>query len=124
MFPEIAIPRLPFMGAMRCGCRSLANAEALLRQEGMTMRRLGAALVVRFPMSLAPRMAVRRECRRSALAKLKRAAMEDEEWSGALMSDRDPKPWQDQLFETLKGADIRQVGYVPDAGQLAPDRAL
>jgi len=31
-------------------------------------------------------------------------------------SDRDPKPWQDQLFETLKGADIRQVGYVPDAG--------
>ena len=31
-------------------------------------------------------------------------------------SDREPKPWQDQLFETLKGADIRQVGYVPDAG--------
>jgi sulfopyruvate decarboxylase alpha subunit len=40
------------------------------------------------------------------------------ETSGARaeMSDRDPKPWQDQLFETLKGADIRQVGYVPDAG--------
>jgi sulfopyruvate decarboxylase alpha subunit len=31
-------------------------------------------------------------------------------------SDREPKPWQDQLFETLKRADIRQVGYVPDAG--------
>ena len=31
-------------------------------------------------------------------------------------SDREPKPWQDQLFEVLKGADIRQVGYVPDAG--------
>src|SRR5215203_6893866 len=31
-------------------------------------------------------------------------------------SDREPKPWQDQLFELLKGADIRQVGYVPDAG--------
>jgi sulfopyruvate decarboxylase alpha subunit len=31
-------------------------------------------------------------------------------------SDREPKPWQDQLFETLKGADIRQIGYVPDAG--------
>ena len=31
-------------------------------------------------------------------------------------SDRTPQPWQDQLFETLKGADIRQVGYVPDAG--------
>jgi sulfopyruvate decarboxylase alpha subunit len=24
--------------------------------------------------------------------------------------------WPDQLFETLKRADIRQVGYVPDAG--------
>src|SRR6185295_11123030 len=32
------------------------------------------------------------------------------------MSDRDPKPWQDQLFDLLRGADIRQVGYVPDAG--------
>ena len=31
-------------------------------------------------------------------------------------SDREPKPWQDQLFDVLKGADIRQVGYVPDAG--------
>jgi sulfopyruvate decarboxylase alpha subunit len=31
-------------------------------------------------------------------------------------SDREPKPWQDQLFELLKGADIKQVGYVPDAG--------
>ena len=31
-------------------------------------------------------------------------------------SDREPQPWQDQLFEALKGADIRQVGYVPDAG--------
>ena len=31
-------------------------------------------------------------------------------------SDREPQPWQDQLFEVLKGADIRQVGYVPDAG--------
>jgi sulfopyruvate decarboxylase alpha subunit len=24
--------------------------------------------------------------------------------------------WPDQLFDVLKGADIRQVGYVPDAG--------
>ena len=31
-------------------------------------------------------------------------------------SDREPQPWQDQLFDVLKGADIRQVGYVPDAG--------
>ena len=28
----------------------------------------------------------------------------------------EPKPWQDQLFDVLKRADIRQVGYVPDAG--------
>jgi sulfopyruvate decarboxylase alpha subunit len=25
-------------------------------------------------------------------------------------------PWQDRLFDALKRADIRQVGYVPDAG--------
>ena len=24
--------------------------------------------------------------------------------------------WPDQLFDVLKGAEIRQVGYVPDAG--------
>jgi sulfopyruvate decarboxylase alpha subunit len=28
----------------------------------------------------------------------------------------EPAAWQDQLFEVLKRADIRQVGYVPDAG--------
>ena len=27
-----------------------------------------------------------------------------------------PPAWPDQLFDTLKRADIRQVGYVPDAG--------
>ena len=31
-------------------------------------------------------------------------------------SDLEVKPWQDQLFELIKGADIRQVCYVPDAG--------
>src|SRR5258707_8813819 len=62
-------------------------------------------------------MAVRRECRRSALAKLKRAGY-GITMEGPLTetSDREPKPWQDQLFDVLKGADIRQVGYVPDAG--------
>ena len=25
--------------------------------------------------------------------------------------------WPDKLFDVLKRADIRQVGYVPDAGQ-------
>jgi len=31
-------------------------------------------------------------------------------------ADTEPKAWQDQLFDVLKRADIRQVGYVPDAG--------
>jgi sulfopyruvate decarboxylase alpha subunit len=33
-----------------------------------------------------------------------------------LAADTEPKAWQDQLFDALKCADIRQVGYVPDAG--------
>jgi hypothetical protein len=52
MFAEIAIPRLPFIGAYAVRVQSLATAEALLRQEGMTTRRLGAALVVPFPQEL------------------------------------------------------------------------
>ena len=31
-------------------------------------------------------------------------------------ADIEPQAWQDQLFDVLKRADIRQVGYVPDAG--------
>jgi sulfopyruvate decarboxylase alpha subunit len=31
-------------------------------------------------------------------------------------ADITPKAWQDQLFDVLKRANIRQVGYVPDAG--------
>ena len=49
MVPEIAIPRLPFMGAYALRVRSLTAVESLLRQERMAMRRLGAALVVPFP---------------------------------------------------------------------------
>jgi hypothetical protein len=52
MFPEIAIPRLPFIGAYAVRVQSLASAEALLHQERMTTRRLGAALVVLFPQEL------------------------------------------------------------------------
>ena len=29
---------------------------------------------------------------------------------------RDVEDWPDQLYQTLKGAGVRQVGYVPDAG--------
>jgi hypothetical protein len=52
MFAEIAIPPLPFIGAYAVRVQSIATAEALLRQEGMTARRLGAALVVPFPQEL------------------------------------------------------------------------
>jgi sulfopyruvate decarboxylase alpha subunit len=34
----------------------------------------------------------------------------------SVTADIAPKSWQDQLFEVLKRADVRQVGYVPDAG--------
>jgi hypothetical protein len=52
MFPEIAIPRLPFIGAYAVQVQSPATAEALLRQQGLAMRRLDAALVVPFPADL------------------------------------------------------------------------
>jgi hypothetical protein len=52
MFPEIAIPRLPFMGAYALRVQSLAAAEALLRREGLAVRRIGAALSLPFPEEL------------------------------------------------------------------------
>lgn len=52
MFSEIAIPRLPFIGAYAVRVQSLAAAEALFRQERMTLRRLDSALVVPFPQEL------------------------------------------------------------------------
>jgi len=52
MFPEIAIPRLPFLGAYAIKVGSVATAEALLRQNQLQVRRLGKALVVPFPTEL------------------------------------------------------------------------
>jgi hypothetical protein len=52
MFPEIAVPRLPFLGAYAVRVRSLPAVENLLRQERLVARRLGAALVVPFPEDL------------------------------------------------------------------------
>jgi hypothetical protein len=49
MLPEIAIPRLPFLGAYAVQVQSIAAAEALLHREGMPMRRIARALVVPFP---------------------------------------------------------------------------
>ena len=62
-------------------------------------------------------MGVRRKWRRSALAKLEPARYgKDRELPLNVTADLEPKAWQDQLFDVLKRADIRQVGYVPDAG--------
>jgi hypothetical protein len=52
MLPDIAIPRLPFMGAYGLIVRSLTQADAILRQGGLQPRRMGAALVVPFPTAL------------------------------------------------------------------------
>lgn len=52
MFPEIAVPRLPFMGVYAVRVQSLAAVEAVVRRAGVRMRRLGAALVVPFPEEL------------------------------------------------------------------------
>ena len=49
LLPEIVVPSLPFMGAYALRVQSLAAVESLLRQERLTARRLGAALVVPFP---------------------------------------------------------------------------
>ena len=82
MFAEIAIPRLPFIGAYALRVQSLATVEALLQQErhadAPAGRGAGRAVPRR---AWRRRMAVRRECRRSALAKLKRARYGNGEWS-------------------------------------------
>ena len=52
MFPELAVPRLPFIGAYAIQVRSLAALDELLKQEALTIRRIKSALVVRFPQEL------------------------------------------------------------------------
>ena len=52
MFPEISVPRLPCIGAYAIRVRSLRAVEDLLRQERLSLRRAGAALVVPFPEEL------------------------------------------------------------------------
>jgi Glyoxalase-like domain len=49
MFPDIAVPRLPFLGAYAVRVASLQAVETLLRQAQLPARRFGAALVVPFP---------------------------------------------------------------------------
>jgi len=52
LLPEMIIPRLPFMGAYGVVVRSLDAAEAVLRSGGLAPRRVGGAMVVRFPAEL------------------------------------------------------------------------
>jgi Glyoxalase-like domain len=52
MFPEVTVPALPFMGVYAVRVQSLTTVEDVLRQERMSMRRIGAALCVPFPEAL------------------------------------------------------------------------
>jgi hypothetical protein len=52
MFPEIPVPRLPFIGAYAVQVRSLSACENLMSQAGLKMRRVGQALVAPFPEEL------------------------------------------------------------------------
>jgi hypothetical protein len=49
MFPEVSMPRLPFVGAYGVRAQSLSAIERLLRQERLPARGLGKALVAPFP---------------------------------------------------------------------------
>jgi hypothetical protein len=52
IFPEVPVPRLPFIGAYAIQVRSLAVVEELLDKEALTLRRTGSALIVPFPAAL------------------------------------------------------------------------
>lgn len=49
LLPEIAVPRLPFIGAYAVRVGSLAAVEALFKRQALPMRRLGNALAAPFP---------------------------------------------------------------------------
>jgi hypothetical protein len=51
-FPEIAVPRQPFIGAYAVRVGSLSALPALFQQGGVSFRRLGAVLVAPFPADL------------------------------------------------------------------------
>jgi hypothetical protein len=52
IFPDIAVPRLPFIGAYALKVVSLAAVAALLQGQRLDVRRVDAALVVPFPAEL------------------------------------------------------------------------
>ena len=47
--PDIAVPRLPFIGAYAVQVRSLSTCENLMKQAGIKARRHSSALIVPFP---------------------------------------------------------------------------
>lgn len=52
LFPDVPIPRLPFIGSYAVQVASLAKLEAILRESGVETRKSGAALFVPFPEAL------------------------------------------------------------------------
>ena len=52
LVPEVAVPRLPFMGAYALQVASLRDAEELMDGAGLNPRRTGKSLVVPFPPEL------------------------------------------------------------------------
>ncbi|HEY1545113.1 MAG TPA: VOC family protein [Xanthobacteraceae bacterium] len=61
-FPEVAIPRLPFVGACTIGVSRLATTEDALRLGAITARRVGGQIVARFPDELGTGVWVFEEC--------------------------------------------------------------
>jgi hypothetical protein len=52
LFPDISIPRLPFIGAYAVQVQSIAKMQSILRESGVACRTSGAALFVPFPEAL------------------------------------------------------------------------
>jgi hypothetical protein len=52
LFPDVPIPRLPFIGAYALQVASLPRLESILRESGIAARKSGAALFVPFPDAL------------------------------------------------------------------------
>jgi hypothetical protein len=52
IFPEIPVPRLPFIGAYAVRVQSLAALEQLMKKAALSFRRAGSALIVPFPQEL------------------------------------------------------------------------
>jgi hypothetical protein len=52
MFPEIAIPRLPFIGAYAIRVQSLAAVDDIVKGSALPFRRIRSALIVPFPEQL------------------------------------------------------------------------